>query len=356
MNKNTTQDVSSFIAILVIVGFVILLISAIAYSFDIPEKLFKVIDETGKVQPNNVNGEFFKFLLLVVGGIIAIYGLLVNYKRLEITNKQVEQQTEQVKIAIKQIQLAEKTQINTRFKDAAQLLASEHTSAILSGIYALDQIAVEVSKSDDEQYKGYVQVVLDILCAYLRENSSRDDENKPIGRSRGADIVFQTIVSQLFVNNKEVYSGLVADLRTTYLAGLNLRKANLQGAWLHHANLQRASLDGAKLQGARLDNTKLQNTYLDYVNFQGARLWDTNFENAWLVDTNFESALLEDTNFQGARLWNTNFQGAKFFATDFSNAKIKGNTNFTGTKLADYSIEEIRKPGRSIELTSDPED
>lgn len=306
MNKNTANDVSNFIAILVIAGFVVLLISVIAYSLGIPEKLFNLTDETGKVQPNNVNGDFFKFILLIVGGIIAIYGLMVNYKRLEITNRQVEQQTEQVKIAIKQIQLAEKTQINTRFKDAAQLLASEHTSAILSGIYALDQIVVEVSQSDDEQYKGYVKVVHDILCAYLRENSILDELGKPIKRNR-PDIVFQTIVSQLFVNNKAVYNGLEAELQKTYLAGLYLEGANLQRTVLLFTNLQYTILKRADLQSA----------FLALANLQGASL-----------------------------------QGAKLNETDFSNAEMDVDTNFSGTCLADYSIEEITRSGNSRKLTN----
>lgn len=318
MNKNTDSKGDRFMPVIYLSMIILVVICIIVYCLDIPETLFGLTDKEGKVQPNNVNGEFFQFLFLILGGVVALWGLWINNKRLKTTNKQVELQTEQVKIAIKQIQLAEKTQINTRFKDAAQLLASEHTSAILSGIYALDQIAVEVSKSDDEQYKGYVQVVLDILCAYLRENSVLDYEDKPVDRKR-PKIVFQTIVLQLFLVNESVYAGLYKDLQRTYLADLSLNKANLQGAVLIEANLQ------------------------------GAWLCNTNLQSAFLIETNLQRANLQKANLRGAL-----FNNAKFYKTDFSEAEMDESTNLGKTRLAGYSIEEITRPLRSLILTKVP--
>lgn len=49
-----------------------------------------------------------------------------------------------------------KGNLDTRFKDAALLLAHENTSANISGIYALHQIAIEASKGDSDQ-QGYIK-------------------------------------------------------------------------------------------------------------------------------------------------------------------------------------------------------
>lgn len=121
--------------------------------------------QTHLFSPDGKNlASFIKLLGAVIGMITVIWGIKINNDRVNQIAKQVEKQNE----------ITERGQINTRFKDAALLLAEDNTSANLSGAFALHQIAKDASLKVDKE--GYVEIIHEILCAYVSEN--RDNENR----------------------------------------------------------------------------------------------------------------------------------------------------------------------------------
>ena len=114
-----------------------------------------------KVPPSKILAYIGAFL----GGIIVFANFIAVYRR----NKLTERTLNQARLHQNETNdLTEKGQLDIRFKDAAMLLANENTSAILSGIHALAQIAIEASRRGDE---SYAKTIKPILCAALCEHN-----------------------------------------------------------------------------------------------------------------------------------------------------------------------------------------
>lgn len=79
--------------------------------------------------PDNLdrNGEVVKLTLSVIGGIGVLLGLYIAHKRAMITEKTVENQS-------KQLEHAQKWQIDERFKNAVEHLGSDKEAIILGGV------------------------------------------------------------------------------------------------------------------------------------------------------------------------------------------------------------------------------
>lgn len=220
-------------------------------------------------------GGYVKLIGATIGGLIVFWGLLIN-------NERVRQQTEQNKIS-------ERGQIGTRFKDAAQLLTQDSTSANLAGVYALHQIAIEVHKSQDQL--EYIKTIHDLLCAYVRENC-------PVKREKGIivetkrkkeDIVIQTIIDKLArdKNSELIYKDLRIDFSYSNLKELSLGQGYFKEAFLI----------GADIRGVLFGLSNLENAFLSK-----ADLYGSNFVGSNLTDATLDDALLQRNYFQNAKL------------------------------------------------------
>jgi len=191
--------------------------------------------------------EKFKYIGAFVGGLLLLlnaYAFLQQAKEQNRSNN-----------------LVAKGQLDTRFKDAATLLAAGNTSAELSAIHTLHQIAIEASKTENQ--RDYVRVIKDILIAFIKENSvieyEEKDENRAIAFSKGIPcigcipnikeaystksyLVVQTIIDKLFRNNGwEIYAEYPTDLSSTVLKEIDFSKSQLHNVNFSYANLQNAN-------------------------------------------------------------------------------------------------------------------
>ena len=202
----------------------------------------------------------------------------------------------------------------------------------IGGIYSLERIAQD---SD----RDHIQV-MEILCAYIRENA--DGENAPLpdgdptpqewqawgqkGRIHprlDVDVALKVIERRSpdqkaieTAYSKEGYRlGLErAPLRKLVLTGRDLSKADL-----HDAQLQGANLWGAKLQGANLGGAKLQGANLRGAELQGANLWRAELQGA-----NLGGAQLQGADLGGAQLQGADLGGAKLQGADLRGAQLQG--------------------------------
>ncbi|MDR0892202.1 MAG: pentapeptide repeat-containing protein [Mediterranea sp.] len=275
--------------------------------------------------------------------------------------------------------------LDARFKDASMLLGSENTSSILAGIYALHQVAVEASQSKSESQRGYIEVVENILCSFIRENSEIiQTENGIEGKRKKPDIAFQAIIDLLFRNDSQkIYIDISADLSESVLNGLELREIHLDSVHLEGAYLEDAHLEGAYLQGVRfnyailkgihlesayLESAFLAGTHLESAYLEGAHLEGAYLEGAYLESANLEGAHLECVHLgcaisqetrgrkvylggkyieklqylEGADLRGADLSKSELSLTDFSNAIIDERTNFTGTIHQGKTVDEIK--------------
>lgn len=161
----------------------------------------------------------------------------------------------------------------------------------IGAIYALERL------SQDSE-RDHIQI-MEILCAYIRQNAGREDVPLPEGEVTPEDWrawakdgqehprldvdVALKVIERRGENRKQYEKakkyrlGLErAQLRKIILTGRHLKGGNftngqLQGADLLTAQLQGADLWGAQLQGANLWNAKLQGADLRYAEFDGAQ-------------------------------------------------------------------------------------
>jgi uncharacterized protein YjbI with pentapeptide repeats len=177
-----------------------------------------------------------------------------------------------------------------------------------------------------------------------------------------------------------------ASLTVVNFSNATLTDVNFGSATLTDVSFWKASLSNVRFLGvtlinvvfwdATLINIRYEDAILTYitfleatltkVNFSHVTLTDATFTNATLTSVTFTNATLTDVTFYEAILTNVSFcppsslyeyySPATLINVDFEDAKFEGEEEsiqyyFGRTKLEGYSIEEITREGRSLELT-----
>ena len=240
-----------------------------------------------------------KYLGAVIGGVLLVVNALY-----------IHQQTKEQRHSN---DLVRKGQLDTRFKDAATLLANSNSSAELSAIHTLHQIAIEASK--DEETKDYVQVIKHILISFIKDNSVIE---KDTAYNKKSNLLLQTIVDYLFrVKQHEIFSEYETDLSKSVLKEIIFWEAQLDSASFFEAQLQGADFREAQLQGAFFFEAQLQGARFFEAQLQDAGFFRAQLQGAYFIEAkNIEKAHFRNT------LWNL-------------------KTNFKGTSLEGKSVEEL---------------
>lgn len=303
--------------IFLIIIFGTILLGIIFYKLDAHIMLFG--DTTAAL------GEYVRTVATVLGGALVLLGLWIN-------NRRVAEQTRQNNIN-------ERGQINTRFKDAATLLGSESVSSILSGIYALHQIALETSIGDKGQ-RGYVNIIQDILCAYVRENTDtiQNEENGKAWRiNKKPTIVIQTIVKVLFKNDKQVYSNLMTDLSDCVFEGINLDEAHIA-----NVDFSRTKFIKSSFKKTAFIACYLEDAFIDDVDFTDSSFEKTVFDLSHIKNTSFAKCRIIQSDFWDVVFNKVSFKDAVLDNLDFKDVVLEEDVYFENTKLEGYSPEEIK--------------
>lgn len=278
----------------------------------------------------NALGEYAKAMGGLLGIELVFLGLWINNRR--------------ISEMVRQNNIAEKSQINTRFKDAATLLGNENVSTVLSGVYALHQIALDASVDKDK--KSYVSIVHDILCTYIKENTDniKDEKTGKLWRvNKGSNFVVQTIVKVLFKSDSYIYSNFVTDLSNCILENIDLEDAHLTNVDFSKAKFIRTSF-----KHATLESCYLEGTFIDEVSFEECCISKVVFDNAHIKNTTFEKARIEHSDFWHALCTSVKFKDARFLDVDFKEAIFEKETDFDKSNLAEYSSDEIQAGSKEL--------
>ena len=207
----------------------------------------------------NRNGEFFKVLLSIIGGIGILYSLNLAYKRLLATNKGLELQAEAINKQSEQLDLSRKSQIDERFKNAVEHLGSDKEPIILGGIVELHQIA----KEEKEKYSS---VVFNILTSYLRTVLKVD-----IPRDNAfSETIPQTIIDFLFKKERaELYKGFRANLSFCNLSGLDISGADFTCSDFRFSIMPMKDIHNVSFENTKFGRTMFRLCNLRKVNFRG---------------------------------------------------------------------------------------
>lgn len=249
-------------------------------------KIIELRNEARKTNAQIVGG--------LVGGLVLLFGLYLTYKRITVTERNV--------------QVAQEGQITERFTRAIEQLGSQQLEIRLGGIYALERIAKD---SADDHW-----TIMEVLTTFVRENSPWPEEKqeseqnqkskqkidrKPPERTKiPADIqAILTVIGRRQWIDKEKNH---INLSSANLQGANLSEADLSGASFANADLTWANLTKANLSEAFLLGANLSKAYLNHADLTGADLTWANLTRANLTRANLNHADLSEADLSGAIL------------------------------------------------------
>jgi uncharacterized protein YjbI with pentapeptide repeats len=335
--------------------------------------------------------EIMRTAIQIGGGLLVLIGFALTAWRIKVSDKQVK--------------AIEDGQVTERFGRAVEHLGAQRSDGWpnlevrLGGIFALERIA---RKSEEDHW-----TVMEVLCAYVRENAplkpgakpeetsgveeeEQETTGKPSLQPPRVDVQAALTVigrrekrkepgqidlggarlqqahlnrahlpsaefgrsdlrgAQLQYANLEWASLWEADLRVAILWGAELRGSNLQEANLRAAILKTADLEGANLREADLRRANLKGAdlraNLDRANLQGANLRRAILQGADLRAANLQGANLQEADMRGADLWRADLREADLWRADLRGADMRGAKNLTKEQLAEAIIDEETKP------------
>ena len=239
------------------------------------------------------------FLVAAAGGFVALY---FNWRR-------IKHDAERLSGDRKRLE-------NETYVKALELFGSEDESIRIGAIYALERIALE-------SMKRYHLPIMDVLCAYVRKQSSTDEKESERVKQDIQEIL--TVLGRQSEEQRKIEGNRPR---------IDLRKAHLQAVYLFRLNLDSTFLSRANLKNAALTYCSLKGTYLQMSNLEDADLENADLENADLENADLENANLENANLENANLENANLE----------NANLKNVRGLTQDMLDQAKHEESAEP------------
>ncbi|WP_344072883.1 pentapeptide repeat-containing protein [Streptomyces crystallinus] len=249
-------------------------------------------------------------MLLSLPGIAAVAALLFTWLQVGQTGKE--------------LRIAEKGQITTRFNTAIGNLGSDSMDVRLGGVYALERIMKD-SAADQP-------AVVSVLTAYVRRHA-------PLPATTPAPAPdVQAAMDVLVRRRPDRDGGVETDLSHTSLPRwkptqvVQARSIHLPGVVMTESDLSGVDLGGADMPKARLDGAKLTDAAV-----YGANLTGATFKGANLRGADFDAADLSKAEFPGTDLQGTKFTRAKLQGTIFC---VIGPCarNLTGTSFSQADL------------------
>ena len=305
-------------------------------------------------------------------------------------------------VADKQADTAQRSLLNERYQQGAEMLGSDVLSVRLGGIYALQRLA-------SEHPAIYHIQIMKLFCSYVRNPPQSTNEGsepalvtepEAIGgrRQEGAQIRedIQAVMAAIggrgdigiAIERREKFT---LDLHGADLSGARLSGANLAGADLSHGNLHHVSffdttpsgpdlstpipsgpnqpparmeipgsfipLDfvgvenrRANLSGTNLNGADLSHAFLLGADVSGARLVEATLSNCQLIRANLRQTVLLGADLSGAFLLKADLAGAqlaqaKLVDAQLTDAKLYGAnlflTELRGANLSGAMFSEI---------------
>lgn len=358
--------------------------------------------------------DYRKTIVQAIGGFLLFGTFYVGLQQLKFANEQLKIARRQLKFTSKQLnttrfvslrqlkftseqlKAARETQITDLFTKAVEYLGANNSQGNkqletrLGGIYALERIA----KGSPDDHGP----IMEILTAYVRENSPRRGTEMAKAGSNGSNISqpdtdIQAIMTVIRRRERKQDRGIL-DLSLTDLRQANLRELHLEGVHFNGARLEEADLQGAHLEGASLKRSHLKRVILrnavlkkadlylgslaeadlQEADLEGARLEqadaqdidlrDANLKNANLVRVHLEAAILEGADLQGAdlegaRLEGANLKGARLegasllYAEDVTQKQLDEAYGDHRTMLPDDGFPLLKRPDRWLKIPNE---
>lgn len=304
--------------------------------------------KTTPEQVANLQNEYRKTFIQVVGGLFAFVALVFTYRR---------------------VRVAEQGHITDRYTKAIEQLGAltadnkPNVEVRLGAIYALERIAFDSPRDH--------WPIMEVLTAYVRQNApapaqektkqehekdakgtTKETEEPEIANAKKPATEIQAILTVLGRrkrDRKREGNGQHLDLSNSDLRGADFLHAHLEGTWFDNSYLERAVFDDAHLETAWFGNA-----YLKRANFSQAYLRSTKFYRAHLEGADFILAQLERAEFSEAHLDDASFFGANLDGQanlDYADFEGTGmnEVNFSGAHLTEADFTEAHLAGANFD-------
>lgn len=313
--------------------------------------------------------EILKFFIFLIGSFTVIGTLIVAVEtnKLSYTNNQ---------LVLEHNKLIQKGQLDTRFKDAALLMSNENTSAILSGIHALHQIAIE-SSTDEKQPNIYANVISNMFCSYIEEISDLAEIKylKP-------KIIIDEIINKLFIDGAGVYLQYEKNINNALLLevqffrgnihNLNIRNSYLKSSFFHASEIMRLEIYDSVIDSCFFNENnafifQAWNSQIDKVHFLNG-CYDFSGYNCDIKNSIFQSPIHDNSilSFTNGKISNShiftdtkeknvyiNFKDIDLVDVSLKNMDPNCNLSFDGTIFSDYDKDYVINNAEIISFSGD---
>ncbi len=239
--------------------------------------------------------ETLKFVGWIIGGILAVIGVIAVNRRADAQTKIAEEQAENNK-------LIGEGHIEERFKAAIEHLGHDAPRMRIVAYYEFYQLA--------QAHPNLRKIIFYMFCAHLREITNAKDYE---GKGKPTEGV-QTLLNLLFKpEDKSVFQRLRADLRRVNLAGADLVGAHMPntdftnacliGANMRYADLHASNFTCAKMHGSALQDAKMPLAQLVYTALNGSNISNANLQCATMVCADFRGSRCENTQMHINKLY-----------------------------------------------------
>ena len=344
--------------------FIIILILLFNFLVAIPSDSFNRFVETvvnfGLIFPIKTADDLNK-VMLGLGGLIGaatgvpflIWRTLISQRQNTIAQASLDTTT--MARAIEQLGATKEVKARSG-DDALQTLTElkPNLEVRLGALYLLEQLA--------QGHKGLHWHIMEILCAYVRENAGPPDNlrsDRPrvdvqaaitvIGRRSAKQMAWEAEQRDT-ATDKSIYR---LDLTNCHLPkarfdGLNFSRARLSGSRLHSATFRKSWLTEADLESAdltlgRLEGAKLSGSHLNAASFIEARLNGATLHKAHLI-----GAHLGASRMQGVDLGQSHLEAADLARTDLEGANLS-STHLEGACLRKACLKGSRLDGAHLD-------
>ena len=209
------------------------------------------------------SGEATRSLALVLGGLGALYGLILAAQR-QITFS-------------KQVNTAERNLFNDRLGRGVELLSDAKMTMRSAGVRVLENLA-SGTDADSEEHR----LVFDILLDFVRDKAkpplqengvpfTTSDEDWPPTEPRNNRLDIKLAILAIGKITPATMR-MQINLAGLDLRGIDLRRADLSGAYMVSCDLRQSLLIKTNLQGANLEEACLDGTWIMRANLRNARL------------------------------------------------------------------------------------
>ncbi|MCL2764510.1 MAG: pentapeptide repeat-containing protein [Treponema sp.] len=323
-NNNQLFSKKRIVGIIIYITIIVLLLSLFVYFFEnIAEYFF--------IQDNESRGELIKVFLAFIAGIVGFLVWNTSYKRVKVME-------EQTKRTDKQIEIMYKGNVDTRFNNAVGNLGKKSRTVVLGGIHALHQIAFE--------NENYTQVVHNLFCSYLRENSLKFYENIDLNKTPDrCPVIIQTLINYLFRpynGNDSVYRGYKSNLSSSTLINCDFNGINIENVFFDHCVLEKCDFQHGFFHKCSFIQSTFKNCNFGKSTLDESYMIEADLSECSFIDGNLSKCVFVNGDIKNCYFANSNLRKCSFLGAILSECNFMYSTldecNFSETNFSECSF------------------